>query len=241
MDIFFIFRQQILELYMKKTLILFVALLCLSNVKAQTVGGSLVLGLPQGEFKEKIDNLGYGLQLHGTIFTPSKTNPFTVGVNLGYMIYGSESSRRPLSEYIPDVMVDVNRTNNIANFHVLFQVSPFETRVRPYIEGLFGGAYLFTTTKVESSNSGQNVFESTNFDAFTWSYGFGGGLLIKVSQGLGDVTELFIDLKARYIYGTEAEYLKEGSVRIVNGRALYDVQKSQTSIMTINLGVVAYF
>jgi hypothetical protein len=138
-------------------------------------------------------------------------------------------------------MVDVSRTNNIANFHLLFQVSPFNTNVRPYIEGLFGGAYLFTNTKVESKYSGENIFESTNYDAFTWSYGYGGGILIKIKEGLGSVSELFIDLKARYIYGTEAKYLKEGSVVIINGRAYYDVQKSKTDLVTINVGVVAYF
>ncbi len=226
---------------MKKTIIVLFALLCITKLNAQTVGGSLVLGLPQGEFKDKINNVGYGLQLHGTLFSPSTLSPFTVGLNLGYMIYGNESSTRPLSETIPDVMVNVNRTNNIANFHILFQVSPFNTRVRPYIEGLFGGAYLFTTTKVESKYSGVDVFESTNFDAFTWSYGYGGGLLIKLKEGLGSVSELFLDLKARFIYGTEAEYLKEGSVRIVGGRAIYDVQKSKTDLITLNIGVVAYF
>ena len=211
------------------------------KLNAQTVGGSFVLGFPQGEFKDKVDNLGYGLQLHGTLFSPSAANPVTIGLNLGYMIYGSETSSRPLSEYIPDVFVDVNRTNNIAHFHVLLQVSPMMTSVRPYLEGLFGGAYLFTTTKVESKYSGQNVFESTNLDAFTWSYGFGGGLLIKLKDGLGSVSSLFLDLKARYIFGSEAKYLTENDVEIYNGRAYYNVQKSKTDLLTINLGVVAYF
>ncbi len=213
----------------------------LVTLKAQTVGGSFVIGLPQGEFKQKVDNIGFGLQVHGTLFTPSVRSPFTVGLNLGYMVYGNESSTRPLSEYIPDVFVDVNRTNNIANFHLLFQVSPFFGDVRPYAEGLFGGAYLFTTTKVESRNSNQNVFESTNFDSYAWSYGFGGGLLIKLMGPSGSMSNLFLDLKARYMYGTETEYLKEGSVTIVNGRAYYDVQKSKTDLLTLHVGVVAYF
>ena len=213
----------------------------LVTLKAQTVGGSFVIGLPQGEFKQKVDNIGFGLQVHGTLFTPSAVSPFTVGLNLGYMVYGNESSTRPLSEYIPDVFVDVNRTNNIANFHLLFQVSPFIGDVRPYAEGLFGGAYLFTTTKVESRNSNQNVFESTNFDSYAWNYGFGGGLLIKLMGPSGSMSNLFLDLKARYMYGTETEYLKEGSVTIVNGRAYYDVQKSKTDLLTLHIGVVAYF
>lgn len=225
---------------MKKAFILLL-LAGLVTLKAQTVGGSFVIGLPQGEFKQKVDNIGFGLQVHGTLFTPSPVSPFTVGLNLGYMIYGNESSTRPLSEYIPDVFVDVNRTNNIANFHLLFQVSPFFGDVRPYVEGLFGGAYLFTTTKVESRNSNQNVFESTNFDSYAWNYGFGGGLLIRLTGPVGSMSNLFLDLKARYMYGTETEYLKEGSVTIVNGRAYYDVQKSKTDLFTLHVGVVAYF
>jgi len=223
----------------KKILALF--LLFSISVSAQTLGGSFVVGVPKGEFKDRVNTIGFGLQVHGTLFTPTDRSPVTVGLNMGFMVYGNESSIRPLSESIPDVLVDVNRTNNLANLHFLLQVSPFMGDVRPYIEGLFGGAYLFTTTKVESSYSGQGVFESTNLDDFTWSYGGGFGMLIKLTNKIGSINNLFLDLKARYIFGTEAQYLKEGSVTIVNGKAYYDVQKSKTDLLTINVGVVAYF
>lgn len=200
-----------------------------------------MLGFPEGEFSDRVKNTGYGIQIQGTLFTPTKEKPFTIGLDAGYMIYGSETTSRPLSETIPDVWVDVNRTNNIANFHLLLQVSPFAGDVRPYIETLFGGAYLFTTTKVESQHSNEDVFESTNFDAFTWNYGFGGGMMIKLKSNLGSVKTLFLDLKARYLYGSEAEYLKEGSVSIIRGKAYYDVQKSKTDLLTIQIGVVACF
>jgi hypothetical protein len=225
---------------MRKSFLLFI-LFCAVRLSAQTVGGGFVLGFPEEEFGEKVKNTGLGFQIQGTLYTPTKEKPFTIGLDASYMIYGSESSSRPLSETIPDVWVNVNRTNNIANFHLLFQLSPFAGDVRPYAEALFGGAYMFTTTKVESENSGADVFESTNLDAFTWSYGGGGGMLIKLKSNLGSVKTLFLDIKARYSYGSEAEYLKEGSVRIVNGRALYDVQKSKTDLLTIQFGVVAYF
>ncbi|HET55531.1 MAG TPA: hypothetical protein ENN33_09990 [Ignavibacteria bacterium] len=73
--------------------------------------------------------------------------PFTVGINIGYLVYGEESFKRRFSITNPDVYVDVNRTNSLANFHLLFQVSPFTGTVRPYIEGLFGGAYFFYLDK----------------------------------------------------------------------------------------------
>lgn len=225
---------------MKKALLVLL-LFGFIKLNAQTVGGSFAVGIPQGEFKDKVENIGFGLTLHGTLFSPTNTSPVTIGLNLGFMVYGNESSSRPLSETIPDVFVNVKRTNNLANFHVLMQVSPFMGDVRPYIEGLFGGAYMYTSTKVESEYSGVDVFESTNMDAFTWSYGFGGGMLIKLKENIGSISTLFLDIKARYIFGTEAEYLKEGSVSISNGRAYYDVQKSKTDLLTINVGVVVYF
>ena len=222
---------------MKKYLLL---LLILGTVSfAQTLGGSVMLGLPQGEFKEKVDRLGYGFNVQGTLWSPGTLSPFTIGANFGYLIYGEESTNRPLSVTIPDVGVDVNRTNSLMNFHLLFQLAPFDGQVKPYAEGLFGGAYIFTKTTVESEWSEENIFESTNFDDFTWSYGVGGGLLISLISDPTGITSLYLDLKVRYIFGSEAEYLKEGSIEVYNGDLYYDVQKSKTDLMTIHVGVVA--
>lgn len=221
----------------------FIFLVFSITTKSQTLGGSLMLGSPQKEFGEYVDRLGYGLQVHGTLWTPDKFRPFTVGLNLAYLVYGEESERRPFSHTIPDVFVDVNRTNSLVNFHLLFQVAPFTGTVRPYIEGLFGGAYLFTQTDIESEWNNAEVARTTNFDDYTWSYGGGGGLLIQVGSGLGDVSRLFLDLKARYLLGSEAEYLTEGSIDInpSDGSITYHVSESKTDLLSFHIGVVAYF
>ena len=211
------------------------------SLQAQSAGGSFMLGFPQGDFKDNVDRAGYGFQVQGTLWEPNSHQPFALGLNLGFLIYGEESETRPLSTTIPDVFVDVNRTNSLVNFHLLFQLSPFEGGVRPYAEGLFGGAYIFTTTDVESQNSGDNVFETNNFDDFTWSYGAGGGLLIKLLESEEDFSNLFLDIKARYLFGTKAEYLKEGSVTIEDGEVFYDVVESETDLLMFHLGVVFYF
>jgi hypothetical protein len=227
---------------MKRLFFLLITFLFISiSNNAQTVGGSIMIGSPQGDFRTNVDRLGYGLHLHGTLWAPGKERPFTVGLNIGYMVYGEVSERRPLSEFIPDVTVEVNRTNNLANFHLLFQVSPFTGTVRPYIEGLIGGAYIFTTSDVKSTSTQLTFAESTNWDDFTWSYGAGGGLLFLISKELGEVKDLYLDLKARYIYGTEAQYLTEDDVRVVGGRVLYFPRKSKTDLLSFHIGVVAYF
>ncbi|MCZ7602975.1 MAG: hypothetical protein M5R37_08905 [Melioribacteraceae bacterium] len=215
----------------------------ISIVKAQSAGIHLMLGYPQGEFKENVDRLGYGFNIYGTLWSPSKERPFTIGLNVGYLVYGEESERRRFSNPIPDVWVDVNRTNSILNFHLLFQISPFTGTWRPYVEGLFGGAYIFTSTNIESEWDNEEIARSTNFDDYTWSYGGGAGLLIKLSENLGDVSTLYLDLKARYMFGTNAEYLAEGSITVdqKNGNVYYDVLESKTDLLSVHIGVTAYF
>jgi len=211
------------------------------KINAQTVGGGLLIGLPQGEFKENVDRVGYGLNLHGTIWSPSKARPFSVGLNIGYMIYGENTERRPFSLTNPDVTVEVSRTNSLANFHLLFLITPFQGTVRPYLEGLFGGAYIFTSTDIKSENSNESIASSTNFDDLTFSYGGGAGLLIQVGKDMGDVSRLFIDIKGRYILGTEAEYLTEDGVEVRLGSVKYYPVKSKTDLIQISIGVTAFF
>lgn len=218
-----------------------ISFLLVSVNYGQTFGGSLMLGSPQGDFRTNVDRLGYGIQVHGTLWSPSNERPFTVGLNLGYMVYGEVSERRPLSTTIPDVMVEVNRTNNLANLHLLLQISPFTGTVRPYIEGLFGGAYIFTTSEVKSESTQIPFAESTNWDDFTWSYGAGAGLLLLISNDMAEVKNLYLDIKARYVYGSEAQYLTENDIAINNGRIVYFPRRSKTDLLSFHIGVVAYF
>jgi hypothetical protein len=208
---------------------------------AQSAGLNFTLAFPQGEFKKNVDRLGFGGSLHLMFFNPAPGMPFTAGVNLGYINYGNESRREPFSSTIPDVVVDVDRSNNLVNFHVLFQVILPSGKFRPYAEGLFGGSYLFTETSIKSRGS-EEVASSTNFDDFAWSYGGGAGFIFLIAENMSEeMGSLYIDLKARYLFGTEAEYLKEGSVIIENGQVYYDISRSKTDLITIHLGIVAYF
>lgn len=226
---------------MVKSLILFFSFLFFGNTFAQSAGINFTLAFPQREFKDNVDRLGVGGSLQFLFFDPQPDFPVSFGLNVGYLNYGSESRREPLSSNIPDVTVDVDRTNNLVNFHVLFQIIPATGMLRPYAEGLFGGSYIFTETSVRSRGD-QEVAGSTNFDDFAWSYGAGGGLIILLTENVGeDVGSLYLDLKARYLFGSEAEYLKEGAVDIVDGQVVYHISKSKTNLLQIHLGVVAYF
>ncbi len=227
----------------KSILLLFLLVIISSGCFAQSAGLNFTLGFPMGEFKNNVTRTGFGVSGEFLLLTPTVQNPFSIGLNLGFINYGSESRREPFSSTIPDVTVDVDRSNNIVNFHILFQLAFPTGVIRPYAEGLFGGSYIFTETSIKSKGVDE-VASSTNFDDFAWSYGAGGGFLIQVFSSDDPeekVSSVFIDLKARYLYGSEAEYLKEGSVLIENGKVIYNTSKSKTDLLTANIGAVVYF
>ncbi len=227
----------------KKQIVLFTIALAISfsgALYSQQAGLNLSLALPQGEFGEQIDNLGFGLSGEFLFLSPKPRAPFGFGLNVGYYIYGMESRREPWSLTIPDVFVEVDRTNNLLNFHVLFEIGLPTGRVRPYLQGLFGGAYLYTQTSVSGDYNQQTIASTTNYDDWAWSYGVGGGLLILL--GGDPVTEegaLYLDLKARYLFGSEAVYLKEGDVEIINSQVVYNPSKSKTDMLTLHAGIRA--
>lgn len=233
-----------IEKKMKKSIFVFAILIFnFSNLLAQVGGLNFTLGFPSGEFKENVTRTGIGLSGHFLILKPTLVNPFSLGINVGYLNYGNESRNEPFSSTIPDVTVNVDRSNNIVNFHLLFQLILPSGIIRPYFEGLFGGAYIYTETTINSRGVDE-VASSNNFDDFAWSYGPGGGFLIQISSSDNpddNISDIFIDLKARYLFGSNAEYLKEGSVKINNGKISYDVSESKTDLITAQIGVVIYF
>ena len=226
--------------YFGLIILTFMMLINVKTLYSQSAGINFILGFPQGEFKENIDRLGVGIGGEFMILTPKPGSPFGIGINAGFINYGDETRREPFSLTIPDVTVDVSRTNNLVNFHLMFRVAPHAGKLRPYLEGFIGGAYIFTETTIKSEGD-EEIASSTNFDDFAWNYGAGGGLMYEVYRNNDDGSALFIDIKVRYLLGSEAEYLKEGSVIIENGQLSYEVSKSKTDLLTAQLGVIYFF
>ncbi len=231
-------------------LILCIALTTFSAEKAAVRGHGgfrFLVGVPQGEFRDHLDNLGFGLDFNiGAM--PSKY--FTAGGALGFMIYGSETRREPFSMTIPDVTVEVTRTNNFMFGHLYAQAIGDLNIVKPYIEGRLGFNYLWTETRISDiQGSDEDIASSTNFSDLTWSYGGGGGIMIKVweetrkselkNRSRGE--RVYIDLKGIFTRGGNAEYLKEGSMEIIDGRVVFYPDESPTDLLAISVGVAVDF
>jgi hypothetical protein len=205
------------------------------------VGGDFLVGLPQNEFRDNIDEEGYGFSGHFGYFIGH--TPIMVGADIGYLNYGTETRLEPFSGTIPDVIVEVRTTNNILMLHGFARVQPQEGALRPYVEGLWGFKYLFTRTSIEEEVFNQPIASYTNFDDLASSWGLGAGIDIRLWEAWprpagGGIFDVSLNLSARYLWGSEAEYLKKGSIRQdPDGGVTYEVLRSKTEMLIPQVGL----
>ncbi len=203
---------------------------------------NFVVGVPQGEFRDELDNNGLGLsgQLHLTI-----PNTFiSAGGSLGFLQYGSETRNEPFSTTIPDVTVDVETRNSLIAGHFIVRAQPQSGTLRPYADGVIGFHYLTTDTEIRGEDDLEEIASSNNFNDWTLSYGGGAGVMLRLytfKDEQGNNLELFADIGARYLKGGNAQYLQEGSIRRENGTVTYDVYESSTDLVFTYVGISAAF
>jgi len=209
-------------------------------------GLNLSVSVPQGEFADQTDAIGIGGNLHFLYQLPA--TPVALGINLGFMNYGSETRSEPFSTTIPDVKVRVTNSNNLGSGHLVARIQPPNAVFKPYVEGLFGFNYLYTDTKIQDDDvfdDDDDVASSTNFEDWTSSMGVGIGFRFKMTtirdENATPIGGLFLDIGTRYLFGGDAEYLKEGSIRRDGAQVTYDVAESRTDLIQINVGVVLEF
>lgn len=208
-------------------------------------------GIPVGEFGDTLSNAGFGMS--AMIGYSIGEAPVVIGLEGGFMIYGIKDRTEPWSNTIPDVRVKVQTTNSIAFGHLLLRLQPQTGVVRPYLDGLAGFNYLSTTTSVNNEgNAEETIASSTNQDDAVFSYGAGGGVMFRVHSDDGVTrndddeesdgpAEILIDLGGRYMWGGEADYLTENSIRRNGSVVTYDVKHTRTDMVAVKLGVVVRF
>lgn len=223
--------------------LLFAALCCAAFGQATAAraqefqaGVDFLTVLPRGEFKDNIKNNGYGAGGH--FLVRLKQSPILVGIDLGGVVYGSETRKVTLLPDVPEVRADVTTSNNIFLTHFLVRAQSRHGAVRPYADGLIGFKYLFTNTSINIDS--ENGASETNLSDLTFSYGFGGGVQVRLNPNPKRL-EVLLDGKVRYLRGSRAEYLREGSIRRENGAVFFDVLRSRTDVVTAQVGITFRF
>ncbi len=207
------------------------------------INAGFTIGVQQGDYADIVDRNAFGLSVDA-VYTP-ESFPVGFGLDISFMNYGSEERRENFSSTIPDVRVDVENTNNMATMCFLVRYRPIDKgAVSPYLDGLFGFRYLYTDTEITSDY--EVIASDTNFDDFAGTYGFGGGVGIKLHtfdtpMDDGKLVTLYLDLKVRYMKGGEAEYLKEGSIIRDGSSVSYESYKSYTDMMVYVIGLGVRF
>jgi opacity protein-like surface antigen len=216
---------------------LFIGGVTIARAQEFQAGGYFTTIIPQGQFSENVTNNGYGGG--GQFLVRLGPSPFLIGGDAGGVIYGSESRREPISSTIPNLQVRVRTNNNIFLAHFLLRVQPRKGLVRPYADGLIGLKHLYTRTSISDISDDEAIASNTDLSDTTLSYGFGGGLHIPLTKG--PEGRLLLDVNVRYLRGSQAEYLKKGSIRQENGLAVFDVLSSRTDVIAVQIGVTFRF
>ena len=201
-------------------------------------GASFTYGRPVGDFLRYVHE-GYGLD--GFLrFNVEPQGILSLKLDGGFLIYGSETKRVPLSSTIgARILVDLTTSNNIAWMgfgpQLTLPVGPF----RPYGSASVGFSYFFTESSVEGSDDAFDFANTTNFEDFTFRYGFGWGVVIPF-QTTG--TEWGIDLGAQYHGNGKVKYLREGGITdLPNGSIILNPIQSDANLLTYRLGFSVSF
>jgi len=217
-----------------KILFILILLFGTTHLIAQpSVSFYFTTAFPVNEYQNFDNEVGYGGNLEFFFISPSKEKPIGMGVSLGYVGQGLYFYEDPCN---CETYVGNNRANNFINLNMILQVAPTGGTVRPYLETLFGGSYIFSNTEVLTLN-----YTSVNLyvDDWAWTYGVGGGL--KFLLGPEENGSLFLDLKGRYLMSSDVSLLDRNSIRYANDRFYYDVNKSQINFVAVQIGIVFYF
>ncbi len=202
-------------------------------------GGGLgvVLGVPVGEFGDFV-KFGGGLDGY-FLATLERSGAIGLRVDGRFIVYGSETVRRPLSETIRRVTVDVTTTNFFVSLGAGPQWMVPRGRVRPYAFGTVGLSYFATESSVRGDVDFSPAISSTNFDDVTWALSGGGGLIIRLSSGR---TPVSLDLSGQFLRHGETRYLREGGIEeLPDGFLRITPIESTTNMVLVRIGVALGF
>ena len=202
-----------------------------------TLVGDLLVAQPKGEFATQLDTEGFGANIGG-IFRLDREGIFNIRADLGGMQYGSETFYVPYLPITGRVSLDVETTNNSFWGSIGPQITVPAGPVQPYVNAAVGFVDLVTRTSVRGSDSEYEYASTNNSDDVTSAWIFGGGMYVP----FGRRSDWKLHAGARYFYGGEATYLKEGDIQDnPDGSVTLFPRTSKTHQVTWQLGVAYTF
>jgi hypothetical protein len=197
------------------------------------LGGDFVVAQPKGEFARNIDE-GFGFNGTG-MFRLDPKGFLNLRADIGGVQYGSETFQIPFHPLTGRVDLDVETTNSIAWGSIGGQLQIPDGWIRPYANASIAYTHFSTESALRGTNDDYEYASTTNQSDGSRAWIFGGGLVIPFGSkyALGG-----LNLGARYYYGGDAEYLREGDITDnPDGTVTLNPQRSKTDLVLWQLGV----
>jgi hypothetical protein len=182
-------------------------------------------------------NIGFGYGLNGAfLFRLDRAGIISLRTDLGFLDYGAESKRVPLSPTIGGrIQVRVSTNNYIVPMSIGPQLTWPTGPVRPYVNAGIGGQVFFTESHVDGVDDNHDVASTTNQSDVASSWVAGGGIYVPLYQKR---TRVLLDIGVQYANGGTARYLRPGSiVDLPNSQIQITPLESTTHMVLVRVGV----
>ena len=196
-------------------------------------GLAFTYAVPQRDFR---DNVRQGFGGDGNIhYKLDRQGILSLGGELGFLGYGRETNRVPLSSTVGGrILVDLTTSNNVFWMGVGPQLTAPSGPIRPYVNATAGFAVFLTESSVKGDYDSEAFASTNNYHDATFAWTGGGGFLIPVGRS----REGAIDFGVRWNGNGNTRYLKKGDIiDLPNGNVQLRVNEGETPMLMWRLGL----
>jgi opacity protein-like surface antigen len=182
-----------------------------------------------GEFRDYVRH-GGGMAGFGALpIRPG--SPLALRLDLGIIIYGSETQRVCLTNC--RIQLDMTTTNTIFFANAGPQIMVPAGGMRPYANAGIGLGAFTTGSEVKGSSSDSPFASTTHLSDATFQWAAGAGVFIPFRRGRG----AGLDVGVQYQANGQVEYLTKGDIQDhPDGSISFTPTRSDASLLTFRIG-----
>ncbi len=197
--------------------------------------GSFNVGVPQGFVKQHTENAGIGF--NGEFLYRMRHNkPFLAGLSVTTVRIDSDF--RNYVEVLDGEIFDARETttSNVFNLSGVFRFHPeINSLFQPYVQGILGWNFFYTTTRNKDIEFNENFNSYTNSNDIVLSYGGQIGLQI-----IPNIYYVRGDIRVGYLRNASVDFMSIDESMIFEGAfpvQYFEEHTSPVDFLTIQVGV----
>lgn len=201
-----------------------------------TLGANIGMSIPTGDFDRYWGKNMFQVGAH-LAFPLGKVPVLQGGFSFGYSIMGSNSRTVPINtDYLGITEGTVTTRCKVFSYHPLLRLSPFQGRIRPYVDGMVGVRQFSTTSKVTADGVEENISKERNESDYAFSTGWAAGVMVTVGAAA------YVELRVERFDSGEATYVDPKSVTVSDaGTVNFNTLTSNTDATNILIGIGVRF